>query len=221
MFGDLKTIKEKDPAAISYLHIILFYPGFHALFLHRIAHALYRKIPLLPHFLMWLGRLFTGIEIHPAAKIGTKFFIDHGFGVVIGETAEVGDNVTIYQGVTLGGNGKECGKRHPTIGSNVVIGAGAKLLGSFTVGSNVNIGANSVVLSDVPDNSTVVGIPGRVVKMNGEKVLQSVLNLDHVNLPDPVTNRLHQLEREIHLTIKKLRACQRDCPAQGTKEKAK
>lgn len=212
MFKDLKVVKERDPAAKSYLHILLFYPGVHAVILHRAAHFLYKKnIPFFPYFLMWFGRLLTGIEIHPGAKIGKNFFIDHGFGVVIGETAEVGDNVTLYQGVTLGGTGKQRGKRHPTVGSGVVVGAGAKVLGALNIGNNVNIGANAVVLTDVPDNSTVVGIPGKIVKMNGEKIRQGIINLDHVHLPDPITHKLMNLEKEIHLTAKKLKECKRAC----------
>ncbi len=206
MFNDIKIVKKRDPAAKSYLQIVLFYPGVHAVLFHRLAHLLHRcKIPIIPYFLMGLARFLTGIEIHPAAKIGRKFFIDHGMGVVIGETAEIGDEVVLYQGVTLGGTGKECGKRHPTIGNNVVIGAGAKILGSFVVGDNVNIGANAVVLSDVPKNSTVVGIPGRIVKMNGEKVKESILNLDHVGLPDPCKTRMKLMEKELHLIVKELK----------------
>lgn len=219
MWKDLKVVKERDPAAKGYWHIILFYPGFHAIVLHRAAHFLYKNgIPFFPFFLMWLGRMITAIEIHPGAKIGKNFFIDHGFGVVIGETAEVGDNVTIYQGVTLGGTGKQKGKRHPTIGSGVVVGAGAKILGALQIGDNVNIGANAVVLTDVPHNSTVVGIPGRIVKMNGEKIRQGIINLDHIHLPDPVAHKLMNLEKEIHLTAKKLKDCRKNCVVNG-KEK--
>jgi serine O-acetyltransferase len=208
MLEDIKTVRVKDPAARSYLHIILFYPGLHALLFHRIAHFLYNwKIPFLPYLIMMFSRFLTGIEIHPGAKIGRRFFIDHGMGVVIGETAIVGDDVVLYQGVTLGGTGKEKGKRHPTIGDGVVIGAGAKILGSITVGSNVNIGANSVVLQNVPGNSTVVGIPGRVVRMNGEKVKEHILNLDHVGLPDPVMEKFRLIEKEMHLVIKEFKKC--------------
>ncbi len=208
MFDDIKVIKERDPAARSYFHILLFYPGLHAILMHRVAHFFYKKkIPFIPFIMMIWSRFLTGIEIHPAAKIGKNIFIDHGMGVVIGETAEVGDNVTLYQGVTLGGNGKEKGKRHPTIGNNIVIGAGAKILGSFRVGDNVNIGANAVVLTDVPSNSTVVGIPGRVVKQNGEKVKEDILNLEHVNLPDPMMKKLKMLEKEMHLVIKEFKDC--------------
>lgn len=220
MFKYLKVVKERDPAAKGYLHIICFYSGVHALFLHRIANYLYRaKIPFFPFVIMLFGRIITGIEIHPAVKIGKNFFIDHGFGVVIGETAEIGDNVTLYQGVTLGGTGKQKGKRHPTIGNGVVVGAGAKILGALKIGDNVNIGANAVVLSDVPSNSTVVGIPGKVVKMNGEKIRQGIINLDHVNLPDPIAHKLLNLEREIHLTTKKLKECRRNCTFNSSNEK--
>lgn len=211
-FQDLKNIKRKDPAAKTYLEIILFYPGFHALTAYRIAHVLCKiKIPFFPKLIMVLARFFTGIEIHPAARIGENFFIDHGYGVVIGETAEIGNNVTLYQGVTLGGTGKETGKRHPSVGNNVVIGAGAKILGSFSVGDNVNIGANAVVLSDVPSNSTVVGIPGRIVKMRGEKVRESISNLDHIDLPDPIMKRMKLIEREMHLIVKELKQSREIC----------
>ena len=208
MLEDIKTVKIKDPAAKSFIHIILFYPGLHALLLHRVANFCYKiRVPFIPHFIMLLSRFLTGIEIHPAAKIGRRFFIDHGMGVVIGETAIVGDDVVLYQGVTLGGTGKEKGKRHPTVGDGVVIGAGAKVLGSISIGSNVNIGANSVVLKDVPENSTVVGIPGRVVRMNGEKVKEHILNLDHVGLPDPVMEKFRLIEKEMHLVIKEFKKC--------------
>lgn len=218
MFNYLKIVKERDPAAKGYFHILCFYPGVHAVILYSIAHFLYKnKIPFFPYLLMWVGRLMTGIEIHPGVKIGRNFFIDHGFGVVIGETAEIGNNVTIYQGVTLGGTGKQKGKRHPTIGNGVVIGAGAKILGALQIGDNVNVGANAVVLTDVPHNSTVVGIPGRIVKMNGEKIRQGIINLDHVNLPDPIAHKLLGLEREIHLTSKKLKDCRKNCAVNNKK----
>lgn len=191
---DLATIKDRDPAAKSSLEIILCYPGFKAVRAYRRAHKHFLK----GHFL--IARLIsqrcaykTGIEIHPGATIGKRFFIDHGHGVVIGETTEIGDDVTIYQGVTLGGTGKECGKRHPTIGNNVMIGAGAKLLGSFKVGDNTRIAAGSVVLSAVPANSTAVGSPARVVRNNGH----SVLELDQVHIPDPVSRELRKLHKKI------------------------
>lgn len=198
MFDTIKLIREKDPAAKSFMCILLFYSGLHAIYLHRIAHKLYKiKFCFLANMIAAFARLWTGIEIHPGATIGKRFFIDHGTGVVIGETAIVGDDVTVYQGVTLGGTGKQSGKRHPTIGNNVVVGAGAKILGSFTVGNNVNIGANAVVLSDVPDNSTVVGIPGRIIKINGEKVDECIKNLNHTLLPDPIQEEIAELEKKI------------------------
>lgn len=208
MFEDIKIVKKNDPAARNYLQIILFYPGVHAVLLYRVSHFFYKmKFRMISYFIMAFSRFLTGIEIHPGAKIGKRIFIDHGIGVVIGETAIVGDDVLLYQGVTLGGTGKESGKRHPTIGNNVVIGAGAKILGSFTIGNNVNIGANSVVLEDVPDNSTVVGIPGRIVRMNGEKMKAQILNLDHIDFPDPVMEKFRLIEKEMHLVIKEFKKC--------------
>lgn len=202
---DVEVIFEQDPAARSYLEVILTYSGLHAIWAHRIAHALYkRRFYFLARSISQLSRFFTGIEIHPGAKIGRRLFIDHGMGVVIGETCEIGDNVTIYQGVTLGGTGKEKGKRHPTIKDNVLIATGAKVLGSITVGENSKIGAGSVVLKEVPPNSTVVGIPGKVVKQNGVKVPK---DLDHTNLPDPIADQLKGIEDEIEMLkerIKKL-----------------
>lgn len=206
MFDTIKLIREKDPAATSTLCIFLFYSGLHAIFLHKIAHRLYKhRLGFLAKIIAALSKLLTSIEIHPGAKIGRRFFIDHGTGVVIGETAIVGDDVTIYQGVTLGGTGKQTGKRHPTIGNNVVIGAGAKILGSFTVGNNVNIGANAVVLSDIPDNSTVVGIPGRIIKINGEKVDECIKNLNHTLLPDPIQEELVELEKQVRELSKRIK----------------
>jgi serine O-acetyltransferase len=176
--------------------VILTYPGFHAILLHRISHFLHRlHIPILPHLIMWFGRLLTGVEIHPAAKISGGIFIDHGFGVVIGETAEIGTNVTLYQGVTLGGTGKETGKRHPTLGDNVVVGAGAKILGSIRVGNNVYVGANAVVLQPVPDDCTVVGVPGRCVKFEGKRIAPA--SLRHDLLPDPILERIEALQKEL------------------------
>ena len=169
--SDFKIIKERDPAARGFLEIILCYPGFQALVLHRISHKLWEyKLPLLPRVLSQLTRNITGIEIHPGAKIGKGVFIDHGMGVVIGETSEIGDRCLLYQGVTLGGTGKDCGKRHPTLQENVVVGAGAKVLGAIEIGSNTRIGAGSVVVKNVEQNSTVVGIPGRVVHQSGVKI---------------------------------------------------
>jgi serine O-acetyltransferase len=198
---DIQVVFERDPAARSVLEIILTYPGVHAIILHRFSHFLYkRKLFLLARIISQVSRFLTGIEIHPGAVIGHGFFIDHGMGVVIGETTEIGDNVTIYQGVTLGGTGKEKGKRHPTIGNNVVISAGAKVLGSIKIGNNVKIGAGSVVLKDVPDNCTVVGIPGRVVVRNGQNIANktfSEIALQHNQLPDPVNEMFLAIERQI------------------------
>ena len=192
---DIEVIFEQDPAARSYLEVILTYSGLHAIWAHRIAHAFYkRKFFFIARLISQVSRFFTGIEIHPGAKIGRRFFIDHGMGVVIGETCEIGDNVTVYQGVTLGGTGKEKGKRHPTIKDNCLIATGAKVLGSITIGENSKIGAGSVVLKDVPPNSTVVGIPGRVVVQNGVKIKK---DLNHADLPDPIADRLKELETEI------------------------
>lgn len=199
---DIEVIFERDPAARSVLEIIFTYPGLHALILHRIAHWFFKRrrffvARLISQFSRWL----TGIEIHPGAKIGEGVFIDHGMGVVIGETAEVGNNVTLYQGVTLGGTGKEKGKRHPTVKDNVVISAGAKVLGSITIGNNVKIGAGSVVLRDVPDNCTVVGIPGKIVVKNGRKIADAdgvdAIDLRHDQLPDPVAEMMLCLQRKI------------------------
>lgn len=193
---DIKAVKERDPAAKSTLEVLLCYPGLHALISHRIAHFLYRRrLVLLPRMISHLSRFFTGIEIHPGAEIGSGFFIDHGMGVVIGETTEIGSNVTIFQGVTLGGTGKEQGKRHPTIGDNVVIGTGAKVLGPIVIGENSRVGAGSVVLSSAPPNSTVVGIPARVVYYNGEKVPS--INLNHSDMPDPVAEALKNLQEQV------------------------
>ncbi|SFJ80962.1 MULTISPECIES: serine O-acetyltransferase [unclassified Bacillus (in: firmicutes)] len=192
---DIEVVFEQDPAARSYIEVILTYSGLHAIWAHRIAHAFYkRKFFFFARVISQMSRFFTGIEIHPGATIGRKFFIDHGMGVVIGETCEIGDNVTIYQGVTLGGTGKEKGKRHPTIKDNVLIATGAKVLGSITVGENSKIGAGSVVLKEVPAHSTVVGIPGRVVIQNGVKVGQE---LNHCDLPDPIFDKLKAMEAEI------------------------
>ena len=193
---DIQAVKDRDPAARSTLEVLLCYPGLHALFCHRVAHYFYcRGYILLPRIISHLSRFFTGIEIHPGASIGSSFFIDHGMGVVIGETTEIGANVTIYQGVTLGGTGKEKGKRHPTIGNNVVIGTGAKVLGPIEIGENSRIGAGSVVLSPAPPNSTVVGIPARVVYCNGEKIPS--INLNHSDMPDPVAEALSRLQEQI------------------------
>jgi serine O-acetyltransferase len=183
--SDLRAPIERDPAAEGWLDVVLSYPGFHAITVHRFVHALWlAKIPILPRFLAELVHRVTGIDIHPGATIGNGFFIDHGTGVVIGGTAIIGDNVTIYQGVTLGGTSLQHTKRHPTLGNNVTVGSGAAVLGDITIGDNVKIGANSVVVKDVPPNSTVVGIPGRVVLQDG-KPLPTTNSRPHVDLPDP------------------------------------
>ena len=188
--SDIAIIKERDPAARGILEIFLCYPGFQAIFLHRFTHKLWNlNLPLIPRVLSQINRSLTGIEIHPGAKIGRKVFIDHGMGVVIGETAEIGDNCLLYQGVTLGGTGKNHGKRHPTLKENVVVGAGAKVLGSITVGANTRIGAGSVVVRSVQGNSTVVGIPGRVVHQSGVKINP----LAHSALPDAEANVIRNL----------------------------
>ncbi|HIT07131.1 MAG TPA: serine O-acetyltransferase [Candidatus Scybalocola faecipullorum] len=205
---EIAIIRERDPAIKSNMEVLL-YPSFKAILRYRIAHKLYLK----KHYFLarWYSQRTarkTGIEIHPGATIGKGLFIDHGHGVVIGETAVVGDNVTLYQGVTLGGTGKETGKRHPTIGDNVMISAGAKVLGSFSIGENSKIGAGSVVLSEVPPNSTVVGVPGRVVRRGDKKVPR--MDLDQVHLPDPVLNdilELYKENKELKLQIKKLCSC--------------
>jgi serine O-acetyltransferase len=198
---DIQAVFERDPAVKSFWEVVLCYPGFHAILLHRLAHFLYqKKFFILARFISQINRFLTQIEIHPGAKIGEGLFIDHGAGVVIGETAEIGDNVTIYQGVTLGGTGKEKGKRHPTIGNNVVISAGAKVMGSFKVGDNVKIGAGSVVLKEVPPNCTVVGVPGRIVVKDGVSVSQKRgddIDLEHNKLPDPVLEMLLCLQKQV------------------------
>ena len=189
----INTIFREDPAAKSVLEVLLCYPGFHAILLHRLAHELYQAgVPLIPRVISQISRFFTGIEIHPGATIGRRFFIDHGMGVVIGETSEVGDDCLLYQGVTLGGTGNEKGKRHPTLGNGVVVGTGAKVLGNIRVGNHVKIGAGSVVVYPVPDNSTVVGIPGRVVRTRAESGV-----LEHGRLPDPEGQAIEQLAKRI------------------------
>jgi serine O-acetyltransferase len=193
---DLQAVFDRDPAATSKLEVILTYAGFHALLAYRISHRLKAMgVPFLPRAISQLARWLTGVEIHPSATIGTGFFIDHGMGVVIGETAEIGDYVTLFQGVTLGGTGKERGKRHPTLGNHVVVGAGAKILGGITIGDNVKIGANSVVLKNVAANSTVIGVPGRVIKSQGERLPDATM--DQVDLPDPISDRFIALEQEL------------------------
>ena len=192
---DIDVIFEQDPAARSRFEVILTYSGLHAIWSHRLAHTLHkRKFFFLARLVSQISRFFTGIEIHPGAKIGRKLFIDHGMGVVIGETCEIGDNVTIYQGVTLGGTGKEKGKRHPTVKDNALISSGAKVLGAITIGENAKVGGGSVVLQDVPDNSTVVGIPGKIVVQDGMRIKK---DLNHGNLPDPIADRLNEMQNTI------------------------
>lgn len=192
---DIKVIYEKDPAATNIAEVIFCYPGLQALILHRIAHKLaYWGVPFVPRFISYLTRIITGIEIHPKAQIGNRFFIDHGEGVVIGETTIIGDDVLIYQQVTLGGTGNEHGKRHPTIGNNVIIGAGAKILGNITIGDNTRVGAGSVVVDDVPEHCTVVGVPGRIVQqkfMNPDGILM------HNRIPDPIKCEINRLKYEV------------------------
>ncbi len=193
---EIKACFERDPAARNLLEVLLTYPGLHAIICHHLAHAVDGlRVPVIPRLVMAFARWATGIEIHPSAQIGRGLFIDHGSGVVIGETAVVGDNVTLFQGVTLGGTGKERGKRHPTIGNNVVIGAGAKILGNITIGDNSMIGANAVVIRDVAQHSTVVGVPGRVTKTKDRHF--PGIKLDHTHLPDPLAERLESLQHEI------------------------
>ena len=208
---DFKACFERDPAAkttLGFVEVLLTYSGFHALVAHRLTHLLHAdlKIPLLPRILSQAVRFLTGIEIHPGATIGPGFFIDHGMGVVIGETTEIGENVTIYQDVTLGGTGTERGKRHPTVGNNVVIGAGAKVLGNITIGNNVKIGAGSVVVHSVPDNSTVVGVPGEIIRRETRRT--PTLTLDHGDLPDPIEElkeRILSLQKEVEILEEKLK----------------
>lgn len=199
---DVSRIMDRDPAARNPVEIFLLYSGLHAVANHRIAHFFYKiKLFFIARLISQTSRFFTGIEIHPGAKIGKGFFIDHGMGVVIGETTIIGDNCTIYQNVTLGGTGKDKGKRHPTIGDNVMIGSGAKVLGPFTVGSNSKIAANAVVLSEVPENSTCVGVPARVVRINNKKVSA---DLDQIHIPDPVSQELCKMHKLIDDLSKKI-----------------
>lgn len=200
---DLQAVFERDPAATSRMEVFFLYSGFHALLTYRISHWLWKRhIPFFPRLISQLARWLTGVEIHPGARIGAGFFIDHGMGVVIGETTEIGDFVTLFQGVTLGGTGKERGKRHPTLGNHVVVGAGAKVLGGISIGDNVKIGANAVVLRSVPPNSTVVGNPGRIVKYDGERLPEATM--DHTNIPDPIAERFEAMEQELIALRKKV-----------------
>lgn len=194
---EIISTRERDPAAKNDIEIILLYPGLHAVVSHRIAHAVWKMgLKLIARLISQISRLITGIEIHPGAQIGCGLFIDHGMGVVIGETSIIGDNCTLFQGVTLGGTGKETGKRHPTLGQNVVVGAGAKVLGNITVGDNSYVGANAVILKPVPPNATVVGVPGHVTKKDGEKIDP----MDHVHVSDPVmVHMVDLLKRVKHL----------------------
>ena len=192
---EIDTVFHRDPAAVNFLEVLLTYSGLHAIIFYRITHALRKMgVPFFPRWLSQVGRFFTGIEIHPGARIGNRFFIDHGMGVVIGETTIIGDDVLLYQGVTLGGTGLEKGKRHPTIGNNVVVGTGAKVLGNITIGDNSYIGANAVVIKDVPPNSTVVGVPGRITKQDGKKI---DVSLDHIHVLDPLLAEIDELKRRI------------------------
>lgn len=201
---DIRAVLERDPAARNGAEVFFLYPGVQAVFWHRTAHFLYKHgLKFLARWISQTTRFFTGIEIHPGAVIGKGLFIDHGMGVVIGETAVVGDNCTIYQGVTLGGTGKEKGKRHPTLGDNVMVGSGAKVLGPFRVGSNSKIAAGAVVLSEVPENSTCVGVPARVVRLEGERVCT---DLDQISVPDPISSQLCTLSVHIANLEKKLAA---------------
>lgn len=213
LITDFRIIFERDPAARNWLEVLFFYPGLQALVLHRLAHKLYcLGIPFIPRFISFLARFLTGIEIHPGAAIGRGFFIDHGMGVVIGETAIVGDNALIYQGVTLGGTGKECGKRHPTLGDNVVVGAGAKVLGNIEIGNNVRIGAGSVVLRNVPSNCTVVGVPGRIVYRSGVRVDP----LEHGSLPDSEAQVIRALLDRIESLEQQVQTLQNHQPSQAS-----
>ena len=197
LWEDAKNIRDKDPAARNVAEVILLYPGFHILVFHAVSHFLYRhKLLFLARLNSQLARHITGIEIHPGATIGHKLFIDHGMGIVFGETTEIGDNCTIYHGVTLGGTGKDCGKRHPTLGNNVLIGAGAKVLGPVFIGDNVRIGAGSVVLANLPANATAVGVPAEVVRINNKPVCPAD-DLDQQDLPDIANQRIATLEARL------------------------
>jgi len=199
---EVKATQERDPAAKNVWEILLLYPGLHAVIAYRISHFVWaKKIPFFPRLISQTSRFFTGVEIHPGAQIGKGLFIDHGMGVVIGETAIVGNNVTLFQGVTLGGTGKECGKRHPTLGDNIVVGAGAKVLGNITIGSNSYIGANAVVLKNVPANTTVVGVPGRITRQEGKRIDS---DMEHGNVQDPIMVHLKDLIKRMKHTEEKL-----------------
>ncbi len=214
--ADLKAVLQRDPAARGPVDVLLSYPGFHAVTAHRFIHELWRAgIPLLPRFLSNVNRFWTGIEIHPAAKLGSAFFIDHGMGVVIGETAEVGESCTIYQGVTLGGTSLSHGKRHPTLGNNVTVGVSAVVLGAITIGDNAKIGGGSVVVKDVPANSTVVGVPARVVMQDGVPV-KLVPERPHVDMPDPNADSIAQLQKRIRDLEARFDAIEREEDSQSS-----
>jgi serine O-acetyltransferase len=220
MRRDVRTVLERDPAARSALEVVLCSPGVHAIWIHRVAHGFWRGgLHLTARWVSHVGRFLTGIEIHPAAVLGPGLFIDHGMGIVIGETAEVGENVSILQGVTLGGTSLKREKRHPTIGDNVMIGAGAKVIGGFTIGAGSRIGAGSVVVREVPENCVVVGVPGRITFRNGERVTGAI-DLNQTDLPDPLArtleqmaDRIHALEAEIE-RLKKAADVPADAPAE-------
>lgn len=213
IWSDYRCVFQRDPAARGfwgYLEVLLTYAGFHCIAMYRVAHFLLKmRIPFVPRLLSQLARLLTGVEIHPGAQIGKGFFIDHGMGVVIGETTIVGDDCTLFQGVTLGGTGKEGGKRHPTLGKNVMVSTGAKILGNIEIGDNAKIGAGSVVLHPVPPDCTVVGIPGKIVRRKGERV--GGLDLDHSDLPDPIAERFRAMQREIECLAQKINCFDPNC----------
>ena len=201
------SVFDRDPAAKSWIEVVLCYPGLHALWAHRVNHWLWtHHLQLLARFCSQVSRLLTGIEIHPGAEIGHRFFIDHGMGVVIGETTIIGDDVTLYQGVTLGGTGKEKGKRHPTLRNNVVVGGGAKILGNVTIGENCRVGAGSVVLSDVPDNSTIVGVPGHIIFRDGKRVVIT----DPKEIRDPLSDALAALASQVQALEETVRQLERE-----------
>ncbi|MBQ9975617.1 MAG: serine O-acetyltransferase [Clostridia bacterium] len=213
MIKDLKAIRRRDPAARSYLEIFFLYSGFHALIYYRISHFFYKvHLFFIARAISQFAKFLTGIEIHPGATIGTGLFIDHGTGVVIGETTEIGDDCTIYQGVTLGGTGKDTGKRHPTIGNNVLIGAGAKVLGPFKVGNNVKIASGAVVLNEIPDDCTAVGVPARIVRRGGKKE-----DMDQIHIPDPVSTELCILRRQLELMEARIKELENASNTESTK----
>jgi serine O-acetyltransferase len=219
MRRDVQVVMERDPAARSALEVVLCYPGVHAIWLHRPAHWLWRhRWFVAARFLSHVARFLTGIEIHPAAKLGAGLFIDHGMGVVIGETAEVGENVTVLHGVTLGGTSLKKEKRHPTLGDNVVVGAGAGVFGAFTIGSGSRIGAGSVVVREVPANSVVVGVPGRVTSRDGQRVTGDI-DLNQVDLPDPLARALEQLLDRIHALEEEIEGLKKASDSAGSIER--